>query len=308
MTNILDQLSKTRVPGKGQDPGQPSIPAGAVPTPFDAPHQVPVLDPGTGVPIVGRPKLDRYPLGPINLDLPSDKPALRMDQLFQRVFAGGNLDVSSPAMQLALACWMATSKEVSILRTQIQQLSAVINNLQQGVADAQEHALALRMEHATMMRFLRHHGLLEPPRPDTEWEEVEEGRYARFFEDVHLEAMRVAVFRHPSGELVVFDYDQIENVQSADPGWIGRWDGLPMGLAEVEDAGDGPYDGLQEVQAALEKIAHEYALVEGSEEASASDEADEADEADKADEADEADEADQADEAEDQPDADAADD
>jgi len=253
----IDEL-KTRVPGKGQDMGQPSLPSGSRGSPFEAPYQVPVLDPGTGVPIIGRPKLDRYPIGPINLDLPSDKPALRMDQLFRRVFSGGNLDVSKPEMQLALSCWMATSKDLSILRTQIQQLGAVINNMQQAMADLQAETADMRLERFKFRQELRHQGLYESSQEDTEWQQAEDGRYVRFLEDVHLVAIRVGVLRHPSGELVVFDYAQLENVDGADPGWIGQWDGMPMSMADVDGADDGPYDGLEEVQTALETIAKHF--------------------------------------------------
>lgn len=274
MSNIFDELSKKpRVPGKGGNGRIPSASAGGVDPyrdpRFDAPYQTSARDPVTGVVLVGGEKQDVWPLGGIDMALPGGDKRLRMNVLFSHVFNSGHLDLDQQPMQMALATWMAASKATHVLAQQVQRLANV-----GGLAQVnQEQIIDLRMELAETKRIMRSAGLL-PGRPDTEWEEIEDGVHVRIRHDVHLEIRKVGLFHPPTSEgepslpPIPFDVSQIDNVQSGKvtEGYVGLWDGVPLEASGHEDFAR-PFESLGACAEALEQVAAEIAAANPADEA-----------------------------------------
>lgn len=205
-------------------------------SPYQSPFTRPVTD-QSGLPIVGRPPIQQWPLGPMVLELPPD-PGLDVRRLFQSAFNSETLNVT-PEMAAAMAAWQAASLGDHQIRTFVEGLAFSHQQLLNGYN-------SLMHDYQELVKLLHDKGIIEAHVAEwaVSWMPSNDGVHTHMGEHGdRLLTIRPVVYRRSDadGSLTVFSHpNQVTGEEPTKEGFLveiqGQWivDGDRLIRAERE--------------------------------------------------------------------------
>ncbi len=212
--------------------GKPQVPQKES---FAAPGERTVVDQETGVPLLGRPKLQSWPLGPFNLELPPN-PNLDPRALFNHAYSHPTLSVETREMSAAMVAWMASSIAFT-------QLAAHHNSLLEAFQNLWQDHESLKADHQALLVQLGKAGIIdvhfdESPVEGDPWQEGPDGAlYARYGSAIAQIRRVLYVEVGNNGHKAVVDATHGESIEGTQEGYQLLIDGRPVGLFDdIEEA------------------------------------------------------------------------
>jgi len=215
--------------------------------PYAAPAQRQVTDPGTGLPIVGRPPLQGFPIGPFMLELPPD-PNLHARVIFDEAWSGEVFALDTKADVRSLAAWQASSLALA-------QVAGYYNQLVGAMNDLWNRHQELEADYQALLVKLDEKGVIDIHIDDDgdiagdAWQEGPDGNlYARYGSTIAM--IHAVAYKEVGDHKAVFDVALMDAIEGGKRGWQLLIGGKPVDIFDdLEQAktydpmADGPSAG-----------------------------------------------------------------
>ena len=260
-------MSEEKEDGKFQVPddfmsairGKPRIPNKDE---FAAPGETQVVDQETGVPLLNRPKLNSWPLGPFRLDLP---PHQNLDPraLFAHAYSSPTLSIETKEMSAAMVAWMASSMSFAQLAEAHNTMIGAFQELWQSHQSLQAdyQGLLMQLSKKGIIDITIEEGVME----GDPWQEGPDGSlWARY--GSAMAQIRRVLYADVNGHKAVVDAPEGTPVEGTRDGYQLLINGASQGIFDdlesakafspdqgEDEGGDGDGDGDEPTDA--EKVA-----------------------------------------------------